>query len=285
MFRSHFASHKFEAILGMASSMLEKIAKEYVMPYDTAGLKRKRQAEAILLQQSKIHIVITDVDPTDAVDMKWKRWKGLCHPDWVYKRPLTHDRYQEFNGDADSSSRSYPGDRMKHWCHSTYHHLVPSYRQQAMMKWFSEMPNVETEPGVVSVCPLALLKQKHDPAWLGYSVGNVEVYDELRFKFWRQGITTKRYVIMSQFWLPELDTTGMSRRMRIHMERERRELVPIGPWTQELTMVFLWGREPVLQSYTKDDCWWPIYPWHPNHKNRVQYEWAPALRRYKTLGE
>ena len=153
------------------------------------------------------------------------------------------------------------------------------------MKWYSEMPKVETEPGVVSVCPLALLKQKYDPAFLGYSVGNVDVYDELRSKFWRQGIPTKRYVIMSQFWLPELDTSWMSTKMRLHMERERREWVPIGPWTEELTMVFLWGRELTHQSYNEDCHWWPLYPWHPNHSLGVRYEWVPALRRYRTLDE
>jgi len=259
VFRSHFASHRFAAILGMALSMLQNDANE---------------------------IVINAADPTEAVGMKRKRWKELCHPDWVHKKPFAPDRYEDFERDGGRvCRRSYPPDCLKHWCHPIYHSLVPSHRQQAMIKWYSEMPKVETEPAVVSVCPLALVKQGHEPAKLGYLVGNVKVYYELRYGFWRQGIAPKRYVIMSQFWLPELDTSWMSTKMRMHMERERRELVLIGPWTQELTMVFLWGREPVLQSYTKDDCWWPIYPWHPNHKNRVQYEWVPALRRYKTLGE
>ena len=183
------------------------------------------------------------------------------------------------------SRRSYPPDCLKHWCHPTYHSLVPSYRQQAMLKWYSEMPKVETEPGVVSVCPLALVMQGQEPAELGYLVGNVEVYYELRNDFWRQRTAPKRYVIMSQFWLPELDTAGMSRTRRREKERERREWVPIGPWTEELTMVFLWGRKRTHQSYNEDyDCW-PLYPWHPNHSLGVPYEWVPALRRYRTLDE
>ena len=100
---------------------------------------------------------------------KRKRWNELFYLGIIRKEPFVTERHER-------RGLSYPPDCLMHWCHQTYHSLVPCYRKEAMLKWFSEMPKVETEPGVVSVCPSALLKKGHDPIDLEYSVGNVDKY-------------------------------------------------------------------------------------------------------------